>query len=484
MKKHQRSEKHSLKAKAVQFKKTIKDSFRQTDHVTQRIKAAEVRLAVFTAEHNIPFNVMNHLVQSIQKIGVDAEVVKKITCSRTKCSQLVKNVTGATGFQNVVQFLGESKFSIAVNEFTDISSTKHLVLLDRYFNGKSVTDEFLGLIPVADAEAVSFYNCRLLFVEFFVENEVLYRSNLIGFASDGASNMFRVNHSRAVLLTKDVPNIFTMKCICHSFALCANYACTILPRVIEDIARDVYNYLNNSFKRLEEYKEFQSLLNLKPHKMLQLSQTRWLSLLSAVKRLLEQYDALLAYFNKAAMTDKILAADTIAGRLKEGYVKLYLEFLEFVLPFFHNLKIEMQSEDPKLHVLYERVAAVFKSLVECFMYPDYLKRTESKDVNVTNAHNYLHLEEVYLGATVTAVLFQKKHNLNSDVILDFRKRCLGFLIEACRQIRQRFNFKDPHIRIIKMLSILDPSNLSSVSTTPHNSIAPLASRFPNLAKDN
>ena len=230
LKKHQRSEKHSLKAKAVQFKKMIEDSFRQTDHLTQRIKEAEVRLAVFTAEHNIPFNVMNHLVQLIQKIGVDAEVVKKMTCSRTKCSQLVKNVTGATGFQNVVQFLRESKCSITVDESTDISSTKHLVLLARYFNGKSVTDEFLGLIPVADVKAVSLYNC---IIEFFVKNEIPYKSNLIGFSSDGASNMFGVNHSLAVLLTKDVPNIFTMKCICHSFALCANYAKAILPYSLE-----------------------------------------------------------------------------------------------------------------------------------------------------------------------------------------------------------------------------------------------------------
>ena len=114
---------------------------------------------------------------------------------------------------------------------------------------------------------------------------------------------------------------------------------------------------------------------------------------------------------------------------------MYLQFLEFVLPVFHNLNIEMQSEDPKLHVLYERVAVVFKSLIECFMNPDYLKRTELEDVNVTNPHNYLRLEEVYLGATVKTVLFQKKPNLSSDVILDFRKRCLGFLIKVCSRIR-------------------------------------------------
>lgn len=139
--------------------------------------------------------------------------------------------------------------------------------------------------------------------------------------------------------------------------------------------------------------------------MLQPSQTRWLSLLPVVKRLLEQYDALVKYFEKAAMTEKILAAETIAARLREQYAKMYLQFLEYALPFFHNLNIEMQAEDTKLHVLYERVAAVFRSLLERFMKPDYVKKTNLEDVNVNNPSFYLPLEDVYLGATLTAGLF-------------------------------------------------------------------------------
>ena len=295
-----------------------------------------------------------------------------------------------------------------------------------------------------------------------------------------------------MLLAKDVPHLFTMKCICHSFALCASYACATLPRIIEDNCRDVYNYLNNSYNRLQDYKQCQELLNIKPrqellnikpHKLLQPSQTRWLSLLPVVKRILEQYDALTLFFEKAATTDQILAAETISLRLKEHYTKMYLQFPEFVLPFFHTLNAEMQAEDSKMHVLYDRVATVFKSFIQFLMKPDYLKKTKLEDINVQNPHFYLQLEEVYLGATLTAVLFKNEHVVKPDVIYHLRQRCLGFYIDGCKQIQKRFDFRDPQVKIIQMISVLDPINFTKVGTTPATSIAPLACRFPNLIEE-
>lgn len=31
-------------------------------------------------------------------------------------------------------------------------------------------------------------------------------------------------------LLEDIPHLYVVKCICHSFELCASYACTKLPR--------------------------------------------------------------------------------------------------------------------------------------------------------------------------------------------------------------------------------------------------------------
>jgi len=62
------------------------------------------------------------------------------------------------------------------------------------------------------------------------------------------------------------------------------------------VVRDVYNYMKQSFKRSSEFKEFQVFVDCKPNKLLQPCQTRWLSLSSCIKRVLEQFDALKLYF--------------------------------------------------------------------------------------------------------------------------------------------------------------------------------------------
>lgn len=79
---------------------------------------------------------------------------------------------------------------------------------------------------------------------------------MLGFVADSVSNMFADKNSLSQYLRKDIPNLFLMRCICHSFALCASKVCETLPWAVEDTARDVYNYFNNSYKRLTVLKEF------------------------------------------------------------------------------------------------------------------------------------------------------------------------------------------------------------------------------------
>lgn len=61
---------------------------------------------------------------------------------------------------------------------------------------------------------------------------------MIGFGADGANTMFGRHHSLSTILKEDIPHLFTMKCMGHSYPLCASYACLKLPRGIEDLARN------------------------------------------------------------------------------------------------------------------------------------------------------------------------------------------------------------------------------------------------------
>ena len=78
------------------------------------------------------------------------------------------------------------------------------------------------------------------------ERACIPTNNIIGFAADTTNVMFGSHHSVATLLKATVPNLFTMKCLCHSAHLCASHACEKLPRTVEDMVRDTYSYFSHS----------------------------------------------------------------------------------------------------------------------------------------------------------------------------------------------------------------------------------------------
>ncbi|XP_074035368.1 uncharacterized protein [Leptinotarsa decemlineata] len=376
-----------------------------------KIKTGEIRMACFLAKNNLPFNIAGDLKILIQDVCTDSEIAKQITFEKTKAQAIITNVTGKLSHSELVETLKTERFSLIVDENTDKSTTKHLALIARTTVDFKVEDNFLCLIPIVDGSASALHEkCK----QYFDNQNIPYKQNMIGFAADGANTMFGPHHSLSTLFATEIPNLFLMKCICHSFHLCASYACKTLPRGVEDFARDVYNYIQNSPKRMGDYEEFQCFVAVKPHKLLHQAQTRWLSLLPVVKRLLEQLPALQLYFQNAVLNDRLLAAQTIHIKSMDPSTELYLNFLDFVLPYFHDINKEMQSESPKLYLLYERIFTIYKTIMECFIKPDILQLTEgektsSRDksldsenkilsLDYENKMNHLTIEEVYLGA--------------------------------------------------------------------------------------
>ncbi|KAJ8895526.1 hypothetical protein PR048_000862 [Dryococelus australis] len=201
--------------------------------------------------------------------------------------------------------------------------------------GKTSSDELNKFLTytVQEASADSLYRHM---TKTLTEADIPYKDNMIRFACDGANVTTGTHNSLSTILTHDIPNLFTMKCVCHSFHLCASYVCMKLPRAVEDLARDVYNYFQCSPKCIGSLAEFQEFVNMKPHKMLYPSQTRWLSLQAVVSQLLEQYDTLKLFFTDAVFTDRLQAAETILNMLNDPVQKLYLIFLSLCLKSLIN----------------------------------------------------------------------------------------------------------------------------------------------------
>lgn len=225
-------------------------------------KESEIRLATFISEHDLPVRAVERMPQLFQSMCLDSEIAKRIKCGRTKLTAIIKNVTGKFSSTNLIENMKHSKFSIIVDESTDKGCIKHLCMVARMLVDDQVKHCFLGLIPLKDCSALSLYNSL---VKFFTDNDIPYKENMIGFGADGANAMLGAHNSLSSHLKNDINGLLIMRCICHSFALCASNACLKLPRAVEDLARRVYSFFSCSPKRMGTLEEFQTFVRVKPH---------------------------------------------------------------------------------------------------------------------------------------------------------------------------------------------------------------------------
>lgn len=414
---------------------------------------------------------MSHLSALTRRLSKIPEAAKDIRCGRTKATAITKNVLGSERFEELVCLLQKNKFSIIIDESTDKSCVKQMAIVARVVsNNFNIEDSFLGLLEVTDASASGIHK---LTVDFFEKHKIPYKLNMVGFAADGANAMMGCRHSVSVLFKQECENLFVMRCISHSFHLCASDACSEIPNNIEEFLRDVHNYLSNSPKRTYEFSAFQEIWDLKPHKILHPSATRWLSLLMCIVRILKHYPALKMYFRVEAMQNQSDKAKKISQTIENPVTKLYLMFLDFILPFFNNINKEMQSESIKIHVIYNRIITFFSTVLEFFIKPVVFQNTDVLSIKYEQLENWVPLGDVYLGGSVTFALMDESNALCQEDISTFRRNCLNFYIETARRILQRFPFQE--MDVLKQISVLDPKNMRN---SP--SIISLAKYFLNI----
>jgi Domain of unknown function (DUF4371) len=109
-------------------------------------------------------------------------------------------------------------FSIALDESTDVSDTAQLSVFVRYFNGVSMIEELLGLIPLKGQTRGEDVTHAL--VKFFEDNNIDL-TKVVAITTDGAPGMLSKNKGLAGRIRQMVPGVLSYHCIIHQTALCA-----------------------------------------------------------------------------------------------------------------------------------------------------------------------------------------------------------------------------------------------------------------------
>ena len=231
---------------------------------------AEIKLSGFFVEHHVPFAQADHLVKVLKEIFPDSKIAQNIKMGKTKTSYIVNEIAREEKFE-LAKILQSQKFSVIIDETTDISISQILGIVVRYLDYKrsQVVDAMLDTVEIENGTGAGLYEK----VKEVLSSKNIPISNIIGLGCDNCATMMGGSNGFKAHMLKDLPSLFVLGCICHSFALCANHAAERLPSWLETFLKDITSYFCRSSKRRHEFEQFQETCKLIQHAMLKLSQT-------------------------------------------------------------------------------------------------------------------------------------------------------------------------------------------------------------------
>ncbi|CAG9793730.1 unnamed protein product [Diatraea saccharalis] len=354
---------HGMSKKHLQNKKLIitqpKIPFK-TEPIESK-KKDEARLALFTAMHT-SIRVIDHLGEVINHSH--EKDIKKVQLHRTKCASIIKNVLALHFTEVLKQDLKDQPFSLLIDESTDIAVQKYLGLIVIYFSElyQKFVSTYLDLAELHEFNAEGIVSA----IKKTLKRFDLRLENLMGLGTDNASVTVGVNNGVYIKLKEEIPHLILVRCLCHSLQLAVSAAAKeFLPRNLEFIIRETYDWFSRSTSRQLLYKELYKTINdgQKPLKIVQACQTRWLSIESAVSRVYTQWLELKTHFAIAKVHERCHTAELLHSLYANEMNYAYISFLYPILIEINRVNKMFESKDTDHIKLYEELTNLIDMLV-------------------------------------------------------------------------------------------------------------------------
>ena len=416
----------------------------------------------------------------------DSAIAQNIKMGRTTCYNDASDFADAVTKDTAAR-LRKNLFSVTIDETTDYGTTKCMALVVKFLDCEDyvLKTRLLALIDVYgdDREQVGSTGRNL----FNMVMEILHKHNIpcenfVGFAGDGTNSMMGEHNSVRSRLIQYLPGITVFKCICHSIHICASEAAKMLPKSCEDLVKGIFSHFSSSAKRCAEFADYQVLCDLPPHRFLHPTQTRWLSLVSAVVRVIEQWNPLKLYFNALEAIEKLPTILQIVKKLNDPSIFLFLHFLKDILPNLAKFNVLFQDEKPTIHLVHSKLDVLYKEILGMFCHPHLITpQSDMSNLDPADERNHKPIYQLYLGSSLHKMYQEKEYSSKRDMLRDVSVRCRMFLIKLCQEIKKRFNMND---KLLRNISYLNPLTLLDSKTRENcPSLSDLVDLLPRMRKN-
>lgn len=421
--------------------------------LSQQRKIIELKIAFFIAEHT-SIKTVDHLSVLLKKLDPQSQVLNEIQLHRSKCTALIKNNLSPCIVNDLLTDVGESFYSLIVDESTAVDQKKLLCIVIRYLSVKKekMVTTFYRLIEMSSGTSDAIASA----ITTQLKTDGLRIDKFVGLGVDGASVNVGEKHSLTTLLHEINPHIVVIKCICHSLHLAAEKACETLPRHLDYMVRETHNWFAHSTKRQIEYaKLYKTITDSEPKKIVKLSDTRWLVRDKAIFTILEQYDPLKLLFKLAESKEKCYTARQLAAMYDSVDNRLFLTFIHSILKPVINLNMQFQSDKADPIKLFSDLNDLFYSILQKIVVPAQLEK-----VHRTKFHSFefsrflMPVDCIHFGYEFN----QKQGELKKETIDYVKVRCRDFLVELANELQKRL---PSNIHILEKISLFSQENASS-----------------------
>lgn len=445
------------------------------EQLTIDVAKAGFKIAAMYAVRNLSFLLANYEIPLLKQVIPDSAIMKKVVLNTDRIRDIIIKVLTPAHKSYLQEILQEQRFSIIIDESTDISVSHALCIIVRFnheVQGRIVEilwdykPIYLNENSRADAETLA----NIVVTSF--EDAGILLENIMSFCADTCNVMMGSRHSVSVILKTKIPELLIEKCNWHIGHLSAKNAFENLPHGVRSVIFDIPKYIKASAARKAMWFHIQQRAGLKPLNMLQAFLTRWLTIAACNRRILRRKSILIQYYiaeyqNYRAPRELVPETSPwqILAYLQDPQVYLYLLFLDFALMKMECVNGILQSEAP----IFGRDKPIMKQTLldffNMYMYPESVQNVNLSEIDPMNETAMRNLRSISLGPekideqhppTLSRII--NADNLTEEQKDEILTNCRSFMITVCFQLQSRLTFDQPWVDV---RNYFHPSNALS-----------------------
>ena len=439
---------------------------------------AQILWLAKVASCNYSLHSTDHIGDLFTKMFPDSKIAENFKLSHTSASYIIGHGLLPHFTKVLINDLSESQlpFSVHFDETTSDQVKKQMDLTLRYWSPKHgeiwtgfYTSLFFGH---AEGEVVATAIHKKL-----LEDEVPIE-RMVTLVRDGPNVNKTIFRKMNELIKHDHPDFAGLvdlgSCTIHIVHNAFGKGMQECGKEIEQLCMDLHSLFKYSAARREDFKELQCEMDLDMHNFQQHTEVRWLSIGPAIKRLLEQWEAICRFIEDLNKDTKKVPKSInykriylLLGTKEKEITKVNLEFFNSVVPLFEQFLRLFQKSSPTVHILYDSMCDVLEKLMRRFMKMEELERKygpELASIKCKDVNNHLADKDIVIGDEARKELSKLSDDQKRKVMLGVHR----FYSTTVSYLQEKLPLDN---KLLRQLGCLNPMKRKDSTASSIESIA-------------